>query len=152
MDGLSAAGGVIAVGSLALQLVDTVKEVKHFLENVADAPKELQRLVDLLALLETILGTVVSILELEKSKEGTPFSQSIQAALLNCETKIKPLKKLIRNSNSVTNRKGKVSKIWGSLKLASKEEYIKDFECHLQHALTTLNVTLTANIRYEQSL
>jgi len=48
MDGLSTAASGIAVVSLAIQLVDSVREIRRFLRDLSEAPKELKRLVDLL--------------------------------------------------------------------------------------------------------
>lgn len=152
MDGLSAAGGVIAVLSLAKELVATVKDIKYFIQNVVDAPAELERLEDLLIQLEQILESAIQVLDVGKITGATVFSQSLHGAVFNCGKKLKNLQHLIQKFYSVGHGERKLAKIWSSLKLASKEEYIKDFECHLQQAFTILSVALTANIRYESLL
>ena len=68
MDGLSAAGGVLAIVTLAIQLVGTVGGIRHFIKNVVDAPKEQQKLASLLDLLELLLQVIQATSERETSR------------------------------------------------------------------------------------
>jgi hypothetical protein len=150
MEGLAAAASCIGVVSLAIQLVDTVERIHRFFQKVIETPKELQRLKDLLEQLELILQSVWVVFKEEHSKGHgvTVFSKSIFKALVTCQTNLEILEGFIQNAKSVGKRKGKVSRALDSLKFASKGEDIKEFELRLQHALTTLNLTMTANMRY----
>ena len=63
MDGLSAAASGIAVASLAIQLVDSVREIRRFFRTLKDAPEELHRLLDLLEHMELMLDKIGKLVE-----------------------------------------------------------------------------------------
>jgi hypothetical protein len=48
MEALSGVASGVAIASLSTQLVQSIGTIKTFIRNVKDAPKELDRLVDLL--------------------------------------------------------------------------------------------------------
>ena len=150
MDGLSAAGGVLAVISLALQLAEAVNTIKHFFGNVAEAPKELQRLMQLVLQLDLIVENVIVILKREESKWNgqTSFSRSIQDSILNCKTCLDPAVQFLQDNRSTARKKWGVLKFLKSLKVASSDGDIEDIEWRLHRAVTTLDVTLTLNMRY----
>lgn len=150
MDGLSAAGGVLAVISLALQLAEAVNTIKHFFRNVAEAPRELQRLMQLVLQLDLIVENVIVILKREESKWNgqTSFSRSIQDSILNCKTCLDPAVQFLQDNRSTARKKWGVLKFLKSLKVASSDGDIEDIEWRLHRAVTTLDVTLTLNMRY----
>ena len=70
MDGLSAAASGIAFVSLVIQLVDSVRGIRRFLQKFSDAPKELKRLIDLLEQLELILENIGMLINRQKEQSG----------------------------------------------------------------------------------
>ena len=69
MDPFGAAASGIAVVSLAIQLVDSVRQLQRFLRSVSEAPKELKRLINLLEQLELILDNIGSFIENQRIQQ-----------------------------------------------------------------------------------
>ena len=61
MEALSGVASGIAVGSLSLQLIESVGKIRAFIKNVKGAPAELERLEELLARLAAVLQDVSSL-------------------------------------------------------------------------------------------
>ena len=60
---MEVAGGVIAVFSLGIQLAESVQKIRKFLRGVKEAPKELQRLIARIDLLDGIFNRVNALIE-----------------------------------------------------------------------------------------
>jgi hypothetical protein len=150
MDGLSAAASGIAVVSLTIQLVDSVRHVRHFLKRVSDAPKELRRLLDLLEQLELILENIGSLIERQNSQHNdhdAPISRSVLKALETCEEKLVMLEDIIAAAKKASHT-NLITRSFGSFKLACKSSDIEDFESQLQHSVSVLNLTMTMNLTW----
>ena len=149
MDGLSAAASGIAVVSLTIQLVDSVREIQRFLRNVSDAPKELGRLIDLLEQLEMILENVGMLIERQRKHSGdidVDISANVLRAIKTCDSKVAMLKSIIKTATKASTATNKATKIWGSFRLACKKKDIEEFESQLQNTVRLLNLTMTANL------
>ncbi|PMD26282.1 hypothetical protein NA56DRAFT_341580 [Hyaloscypha hepaticicola] len=149
MDGLSAAASGIAVVSLAIQLVDSVREIRHFLRNVSEAPKELRRLIDLLEQLELILENIGALVERRQQHAVEPaidMSASILRAMRTCESKLKLLEDIVAAAKKTSSSNGKVKRTFGSFKLACKKKDIQEFESQLHDAISLLNLAMTTNL------
>jgi heme exporter protein D len=150
MDPFSAAASGITVVSLAIQLVDSVREIQRFLRNVAEAPKELKRLLDLLEQLELILenmGVQMAKQERSISKLDTRTITSVQKAMRMCEDKLLALKGFVQRAKKISGASNKASRTIGAFKLACKKKDIEEVECQLQHAINLLVLTMTINLR-----
>ena len=60
MDGLSAGASVIAVVSVALQLVESVKHLYDFWESIEEAPESVRDIAKELNVLSTILASIAN--------------------------------------------------------------------------------------------
>jgi hypothetical protein len=143
MDGLS------AVVSLAIQLVDSMREIRRFLRDVSEAPKELRRLMDLLEQLELILENIGALVEGQQQHVTEPavdLSASILRAMRTCESKLKLLEDVVAAAKKSSSANGKVRRTFGSFKLACKKKDIEEFESQLHDAISLLNLTLTTNL------
>lgn len=148
MDGVSAASGILAVVSLAIQLVDTIQKIRHFVQEVAHASRKHGSLITQLDSLEKLLEAVEAVSKRDACHGVTVFSESIRCAVINCEDKLKSLQRLIDRSRSVTEGKGKITRTVGAVKLAFKDEDIKEFDESLYHAVVTLTAALALSTRY----
>lgn len=84
MDGLSAAASGIAVVSLSLQLVGSVREIHCFLHSISEAPEEVKRLLDLLEQLELILRQAGMLVRTQRGNgrlEETGVLESVMRAI-----------------------------------------------------------------------
>ena len=61
MEALSGVASGMAVGSLSIQLIESVSKIRAFIKNVKGAPVELERLEELLARLAAVLQDVRSL-------------------------------------------------------------------------------------------
>ena len=148
MDGLSAAASGIAVVSLAMQLVDSVRDIQRFLHRVSDAPRELKRLLDLLEQLELILESIGMIIERQNTHEpdhDAAVSASVLRALKTCENKLLMLEDVVEVAKKASGG-GRVARSFGAFRLACKTRDVEEFEGQLQHAVNILNLTMTVNL------
>lgn len=147
MDGLSAAASGIAVVCLAIQLIDSVREIRKFLRSVSDAPEEMRRLLYLLEQLELILDTIGKWVENQRLHHGDldiDVSPSILRAVQTCENSLKKLDRLIEKAKHNAIATGRATKALGRFRLACKKEEIEDFETQLHRATSTLNLVMTS--------
>lgn len=87
MEALGAGASCFDVISLVIQLVETVRDVRRFLQSVSEAPGALKRLIDQLEQLELILESIKSIVERPRIQNGgqeTVFSAHIFRAMRLC--------------------------------------------------------------------
>jgi Fungal N-terminal domain of STAND proteins len=149
MDGLSAAASGIAVVSLAIQLVDSVREIRRFLRNVSEAPKELRRLIDMLEQLELVLENIGALVERQKQQAAeadVDVSGSILKAMTTCESKLKMIEDVVEVAKKNSSVTSKPARTFGSFRLACKRRDIEEFEGQLRDAISLLNLTMTVNL------
>lgn len=149
MDGLSAAASGTAIVSFAIQLVDSVREIKRFLRNISEAPKELKRLIDLLQQLELILENIGALVERQKQHSGQAdidMSASILKAMKTCESKLEMLENVVEAAKKSSTAANKVARTFGSFKLACKTRDVEEFEKQLHNTISLLNLAMTTNL------
>ena len=149
MDGLSAAASGIAVVSLAIQVVNSIREIQRFLRSVSDAPKELRRLINLLEQLELILENIGILIKEQRKQSGDidiDMSPDVWRAIKTCEDKVGMLKSTIKTVRRETRATNKTTKALESFRLACKKKDIEEFESQLQSTLSLLNLAMTANL------
>jgi hypothetical protein len=149
MDGLSAAASGIAVVSLAIQLVDSVREIRRFLRNFSDAPKELRRLIDLLEQLELILENIGMLIKRQQKQSGhvnVDISPDVWRAIRICKDKVDIFKSTIETTKRASMATNKTTRTLGSFRLACKMRDIEEFEGQLQSTISLLNLTMTTNL------
>ncbi|PMD61924.1 uncharacterized protein K444DRAFT_642186 [Hyaloscypha bicolor E] len=149
MDGLSAAASGIAVVSLAIQLVDSVREIRRFLRDVSEAPKELRRLIDLLEQLELILENIGALVERQQehtAQAEIDVSGSILRAMRTCESKLQMLEGVVEAAKKSATATNKTTRTFGSFRLACKRREIEEFESQLRDAINLLNLAMTTNL------
>ena len=148
MDGLSAAASGIAVVSLAIQLIDSVRDVRRFLKRVSDAPKELKRLLGLLEQLELILENIGDLIERQNAQyddHDAPISRSVLKTLKTCEEKLLVLENIVDATRKASSS-NRTTRSLGSFKLACKKHDIEEFERELQETVSVLNLAMTVNL------
>ena len=144
MDGVS---GAFAVVSLALQLLDSVQEARTFLKDIQNAPKELIRLGETLAQLDSVLGYVSNLLEqqlLTLRLPGTPTF--IIGALRDCARRMEPLRTIIHEARVPVSQARRMKRAWASTKLASKKEDLQQLERQMRDAISDLQLAITGNL------
>jgi len=154
MDGLSAAASGIAVVSLAIQLVDSVREMQRFLRDVSEAPKELRRLIDLLEQLELILENIGALVERQQQgavQTELDLSASILKAMKTCESKLKMLEDVVGTAKKSANATNKATRKFGDFRLACKKDNIEDCERQLHDAISLLHLAMTTNLTYVET-
>ncbi|PMD18547.1 hypothetical protein NA56DRAFT_240309 [Hyaloscypha hepaticicola] len=148
MDGLSAAASGIAVASLAIQLVDSVREIRRFFRTLKDAPEELTRLLDLLEHMELMLDNIGKLVEPESD-----ISPSMLKAIQTCEKALNKLAALIQKVKRDSSAQSPLKKSLGFFKLACKKEEVEEIERQLDRAVSNLNMVMTTlNLHGIQSL
>jgi hypothetical protein len=147
MEGLSAAASGIAVASLTIQLVESVRKIQRFLRHVSEAPRELQRLLDLLEQLELILENIGMIMNKQQRHHGGPdVVTSVWKSMKMCESKLSMLEKVVEAAKKATESKNRAARSLASFRLACKKRDVEEFEVHLQQAISVLDLTMTMNL------
>lgn len=146
MDGVASG---MAVASLPLQLVDSIIKIKNFLRHVKDAPKELERLIDLLERLEALLEDVRSLIERQTSLHAQHFplpSNTIHHCLRSCEKTLQPLHELVKScSTPVAQGSSGLARLKRDMKLGSKAKDIAEFETKVERDTGYLQAALGTN-------
>ncbi|KAN0099533.1 hypothetical protein V8E51_013308 [Hyaloscypha variabilis] len=149
MDGLSAAASGIAVISLALQLVDSVRQIQRFLRKVSEAPKELRRLIELLEQLELILESIGELINKQQQQGGNQdvaVSETVLRAMKNCENTVKGLASTVDGARKSIEARSKTTKTLACFRLSCKKRDIEEFERQIHEAVSLLNLTITTNL------
>lgn len=150
MDGLSAAASGIAVVSLAIQLVESVREMRRFLRSVSEAPEELKRLLDLLEQLELILEQVGMLVQQQQEGnarlEASGVMASVMRAINTCESKLAMLEGVVEVTKQSSAKSSRVTKTMGSFRLACKKKDIREIEQQLHDAVALLGLSMMANL------
>jgi len=138
MDGLSAAASGIAVVSLAIQLVDSVREIRRFFRALKDAPEELSRLLDLLDHMELMLGYIVKLVD-----PDSDISPSVLKAIQTCEKALNKLYVLIQKVKRNSTAQTPLKRSLGFFRLVCKKQEVEEIEKQLDRAVSNLNMVMT---------
>lgn len=150
---MEAFSGAAAAIALAVQLGSTVKTIKQFLRNVANAPSELLTIVDLLELLHHNLGHLEQLIRSQESLGVRLSSLALfGSALKNCEKRLDTAIKLVAELKASRVRDHRLQKIWGSLKIVSKKEDLQIVQTQLRDACMALQMAIATNAAEVQSV
>jgi hypothetical protein len=138
MDGLSAAASGMAVVSLAIQLVDSVREIHRFFRTLKGAPEELGRLLDLLEHMELMLDNIGKLVDPDSG-----ISLSVLKAIQTCERALNRLGGLIEKVKRNSSAQNPLKRSLGFFRLACKKEEVEEIERQLDRAVGNLNMVMT---------
>ena len=148
MDGLSSA---LAIISISIQLIGTIRKAQIFLKEVRNAPEELGNLVDALAQLEELLVATNNLVEQQKSIENLPGAvDNIASALRRCQTTIRKLDEAILTINRYFETQNRGRKVWASLKTVVKKDHIEKLRKQIQENTINLQTALILNSSHLQ--
>lgn len=149
MEALSGVASGMAVASLAIQLVHSVRTIKTFIRDVKGASKELERLVELLDRLSALLDDVRNLMERQTSLQGQHFpapSMTIFNCLKSCEVSLESLHSIIEKYMKSQNvNVSAMSKLKDDIKFGFKKKEIVDFEARIQREIEHLQASLNIN-------
>ena len=146
MDGLSNAASAVAIVSLALHLVDTVRKITRFLDNVQDAPKEVLGLIETLDQLQGTLNNVRQLIDQQFLVLRLPGSPAfITKAMENCEKQIKALENFASAARRPFEQQQKLRRTWASIRFVATKQDIEEIQCRLRDAKLDLQFALSSN-------
>jgi hypothetical protein len=154
MDGLSAAASGFAVVSLVVQLVGSVRQIRQFLRNISEAPKELRRLMDLLEELEFILEQVGILVQRQRGNSTlweTGVLTSVLKATNSCQIKLAMLEGVVEATKQAFAASNRTTRTLGSFKLACKKKDLREIESQLHNAANLLSLSMMANLTYVEN-
>ena len=93
MDPLSIATGTMAIASFALQLTGSVRKVQMLFRDMVGAPKELQRLLELLDNLDDLLDGIRELSQKQEDAATSLGSRILLRALTTCQNELARLGK-----------------------------------------------------------
>jgi hypothetical protein len=143
MDG---AASIIAIISLAIQLIQSVDTVRTFVRDVKGASKELERLVELLDRLSALLQDVRHVIEQQTSLPQLPLPPNgIFVCLRSCETSLGILNDFVKKHQKNATRASAVTRLKDDIKLGRKAKEINTFEIRIQRDIDNLHASLGTN-------
>ena len=130
----------ISIGSLVIQLFESVQKLHRFWKLVDSAPKGIGNLIEELQ----ILGSVFNELMTAPGNNQILSSQSIQLCLQYCRRVLDELEPIVfRLHNDLSGSKHR--KQWASLKSALWKEDIRDITERLERSKTMLIIAINSN-------
>lgn len=132
MEVLSGAASVIAVTSLAIQLVDSIDKLYGFWISVKDAPDDVHIIITDLKLLSTVL-TEISF----EAQQSEP-NPTLEAVLKTCSTRVKTLGIILNNIEPDFSSASLSVRKWAAIKSALKNRTFEKFQRGLESLKTTL--------------
>ena len=151
MDPLSTVASGFAVISLAFQLTGTVQDIHRLLRGISDAPKELERLVDILEQLHCILDGIRVLQLKQENQDGIPdMHPSVIGALESCQSQLKLLECIVDKFRDNSKRSRKAFRMWASLKLTLKKRDVDEFENRIKQAINILQMAMTMDMAHVQ--
>jgi uncharacterized protein YoxC len=143
MDG---ADSIIAIISLAIQLIQSVDTVRTFVRDVKGASKELERLVELLDRLSALLQDVRRVIEQQTSLPQFPLPlNGIFVCLKSCETSLGMLNDFVEKHRKNATSASAVTRLKDDIKLGLKSKEINAFELRIQRDIDNLHASLGTN-------
>jgi hypothetical protein len=137
--------------SLAIQLAGTAQDIKNFISSIQDAPKELDRLTNLLDQLYTIANSIKVIIERQQKlyhDVDSEILQNVSKALQTCKQIMLKIEELVKRAGKLENGQNKLSRTWNSIRLVIHKKDIEELETQLAGGISLLNVTLTLNLTW----
>jgi len=134
MDGLSAASGVLAVVSLAVELPTAIQGLVDLCKSIKDAPDDVQRLVDEINTLAETLGLVYQQQRLPE------FEQIVNKALQQCYVEILRLRKLLNDLAQQLDSPSSRKRGLGRWKTAMKKPLIDAMRSSIETVKLTLKI------------
>lgn len=142
MDGLSVAASVITVGSIAIQLIDTINQIHNFWNSIEDAPEDCQVIIKDLELLSSILQNL-------NRSPRIRTSSTVKAALDVCKQKIEKLLLVVQHFEPGFATQNKQKRRWNALKAIFKANEISKIHSSLEESKNTLLLALHISSIFE---
>ena len=127
----------ISIGSLAIQLFDSLQKIHRFWKLVDGAPKEIEDMIEELQ----VLGSVLNDLMKEPGDIQSLPSKSVQACVQHCCKVLDDLEPIVLKLYSNFSG-GKHRKQWASMKSALKKEDLRDLTQRLERTKSTLSIAI----------
>jgi site-specific DNA-adenine methylase len=146
---------VIAVGTLAVQLGDSVKKLVDFWHSIQEAPEDIQNMADELKLVASILRRIASDSQEQhqdnhredRKDQSSPPSNSLRPALELCQKNIAILNSILTELEpgfaSCRRRKRK----WTAFKTVLKRDRIEKIRTTLESLKSTLILAYSRDFR-----
>ena len=128
----------ISIGSLAIQLVESLQKIHRFWKLVDGAPKDIGNTIEELQILASIFN---DLLDQPQSSHRLLPSNSVQVCFQHCCKVIDDLKPIVEKLH--TDLLGnKCQKQWASIKSALRKEDLRDLTQRLERSKSTLELAI----------
>ena len=127
----------VGIGSLAIQLFDSLQKLHRFWKLVDGAPKDIESLVEELHVLGCVFDELIKGSEVT---ENLPVG-SLEVCLKYCSKVMNDLNPIVQRLHSGI-AKGNQRKQWTSIKAAFKKEDLRDLVQRLERSKSTLGLAI----------
>jgi len=135
-----------AVVSLSLQLLQNVNTIKSFMQGMKHASTEIQKVIQTLEILGSLLDELRDVLELQSLRHAPPPSAAIINCMARCEVHLQPLKDIVEKYSETLNLRGpRVEKLWDRVKVGLKMKDIAAIEKSIHQEISNLNTAISMN-------
>jgi hypothetical protein len=132
MDGLSAASGVFAVVSLAVELPTAIQNLVEFCRTIKDAPDDVRSLMDELNLFAVLLK------QIHRPGRNQEFDDMVNLAVHQCNNELLKLRSVLSGVVDDLSSPSSRKRGLGALKMAMKKPHIEAMKSSLEKVKTTL--------------
>jgi F420-0:gamma-glutamyl ligase len=129
MDGISAAAGVIALGSAAVDIAELVKRLYDYWQSIQEAPDDFRAITEDLAYLHAIL---------RRSSLRKSTDVDLVAILESCIRKVEGLVALTEDLEPGFASRSKRMRKWSAMKMVFRESKINKFRQSLNETKSTI--------------
>lgn len=130
--------GAISVGSLAIQIIDSIHKLRSFCAAVRDAPACIS---DVLEELEILSDTLLHICQDDEFNQAAADS-GLQRSLTYCNRVADELHSIMRDFTRCFNIGTKAKMTWSKVKFALKKNDIRDLLGRLERAKSILSIAI----------
>ena len=124
----------ISIGSLAIQLVDSVQQILDIWSSIKGAPENVQDLLEELR----ILGELLSELTENGDEQAVPTRKSLLLAAQYCKKAIASVDKVLKDlADGIASSKGR-TRNWSAIKAAVKDKVLERSMSRLERAKSLL--------------
>lgn len=132
MDVVSSAASVIAIASIAIQLIDGIAKLSDFVESIDDAPDNIKSIREDLHLLSCIL------IEVKANQNADSANPSILATLKHLEHKVQIFTTFLAKFEPELNSHNRIIRKWSAVKGAFKSKKFENLRQSLAQTKSTL--------------
>ena len=138
----------ISIGTLVMGITSSIVKLKHYFDQVHEAPEDIMELIEQLKLLSLVLADMEENQRRNHTYGLIPDSKSLSQCLQLYKQGIEPLRDLTVSLSADLDTANKVRRKWGSAKVVLKKTQLDRYRVKLERAIKLLAFSHQMYTRY----